>query len=230
MELRSEGSDAAIEEAKADAHGLNEKPSPQFFYFDLGNVLALFTVERMLGQVSGLTGVPERRLRQVFFDEGLQKDYESGRIDAREFHERFCVSTGTRPDIEALRRAASDIFELNAPVMPVIGSLALGRRRLGILSNTCEAHWEHCRRRFRLLDDLFDVHVLSYEIGAVKPDARIFERAVERAGCAPAEIFYTDDLPGHVEGARAVGLDAVPFTTAAALAAQLRRRGVGLHG
>jgi putative hydrolase of the HAD superfamily len=203
--------------------------TPRFFYFDLGNVLATFTVERMLRQVHALCGVNEDRLRRVFFDEGLQKDYETGRIDSREFHERFCASAGTRPDADALRHAASDIFELNTPIVPIIASLALGRRPMGILSNTCEAHWRHCCGRFAMLGDLFDRYVLSYEVGAMKPDPRIFEHAVELAGCAPAEIFYTDDLPGHIEGARQVGLDAVQFTTAAALAEQLRQRGVTLH-
>jgi len=202
---------------------------PRFFYFDLGNVLVTFSVQRMLDQVSALTGVPGGRLRHVFFDRGLQQDYETGRVDRQEFYERFCAMAGTRPEIDALRLAASDIFELNVPVVPVLTSLALARRPLGILSNTCEAHWEFCRGRYRLLDDLFMHRVLSFEVGAMKPDARIFEHAVELAGCRPEEIFYTDDLPAHIEGARAVGIDAVQYTTAGALAEQLRRRGVGLQ-
>lgn len=204
--------------------------TPRFFYFDLGNVLVTFTVERMLRQVHALCGVGEDRLRDVIFREGLQQDYETGRIDGRQFHERFCAASGTQPDADALRHAASDIFELNTPIVPIVTSLALSRRPLGILSNTGEAHWEHCRSKYRLLDDLFDHRILSYEVGAMKPDRRIFERAVELAGCAPEKIFYTDDLPGHIEGARAVGLDAVQFTTAAELAMELRRRGVRLHG
>jgi putative hydrolase of the HAD superfamily len=203
---------------------------PCFFYFDLGNVLVNFSVERMLDQVHALTGVRTERIRTVLFDEGLQKDYETGRIDSRQFYERFCASAGTRPDFDRLRLAASDIFELNVPILPVLTSLKLSGRRLGVLSNTCEAHWEFCRARYAVLDDLFDVHVLSYRVGAMKPDRRIFEQAIEQAGRAPEEIFYTDDMPGHIEGARAVGLDAVPFTTAARLAAELRRRGVRLHG
>jgi HAD superfamily hydrolase (TIGR01509 family) len=67
---------------------------------------------------------------------------------------------------------------------------------------------------------------LSYRLRACKPDAAIFRAAAEMAGCRPAEIFYTDDMPGHIAGARAVGFDAVQFTSARELAAELRERGV----
>ena len=50
--------------------------------------------------------------------------------------------------------------------------------------------------------------------------------AAEMAGCQPQEIFFADDIPGHVAGARAVGFDAVQFTSAAALAEDLRARGI----
>ena len=43
---------------------------------------------------------------------------------------------------------------------------------------------------------------------------------------AAEEIFFTDDLPGHVAGAQAVGFDAVQFTSASQLVADLRARGV----
>ena len=60
----------------------------------------------------------------------------------------------------------------------------------------------------------------------MKPDAAIFHAAAELCGYRPEEIFFVDDLPGHVAGARAAGFDAVQFTSAEALSAELRRRGI----
>ena len=81
------------------------------------------------------------------------------------------------------------------------------------------------RRRYRILTTLFDVAALSFEIRAVKPERAIFLAAAELAGCDPEEIFFVDDTPGHVEGARAAGYDAVAFLSPPQLAAELRRRG-----
>ena len=111
-------------------------------------------------------------------------------------------------------------------MLPVVSQLAAAGYRLGILSNTCEGHWEHCLRRYRILAENFSVHALSYRIGACKPDAAIFRAAAELAGCRPEKIFYIDDVAGHVAGARAAGFDAVQYTTTAELVEELRKRGV----
>ena len=46
------------------------------------------------------------------------------------------------------------------------------------------------------------------------------------AGVAPQDIFFTDDIPGHVEGARRAGFDAVQYTTTPQLVNDLHDRGV----
>ena len=68
--------------------------------------------------------------------------------------------------------------------------------------------------------------MLSYEVKSLKPDAKIYQRAIELAGVPANKIFYIDDVPGHVEGARKAGLDAVQFTTIDALVQELVQRGV----
>jgi FMN phosphatase YigB (HAD superfamily) len=199
---------------------------PKFFYFDLGMVLLYFDVGVMCRQMGDVAGIDPARVYQVLLEHPLQKEYERGRITTREFFEAFCQETGTRPDLGALISAGSDIFELNAGMIPVVAQLYRTGYRMGLLSNTCESHWEHCLRRFRLLGELFEVYALSYRIGAAKPEAAIFEAAVKLAGAAPQEVFFTDDLAGHVSGARAVGLDAVQFVSTPQLVADLRARGV----
>ena len=67
---------------------------------------------------------------------------------------------------------------------------------------------------------------MSFEIGAVKPDADIFRKAAQLAGCQPQEVFYTDDIPGHVAGTQSAGLDAVVYTSTPELVEELRKRGV----
>lgn len=200
--------------------------TPRFLYFDLGMVLLEFSVERMLRQMAEVTGVGPEILKEILFDRGLMKQYETGEISSREFYEMYCGRTGARPDYDALCLAGSDIFSLNAPMLPIVAQLRQAGYRLGILSNTCESHWQYCIEKYRFLTDCFQVHALSFRIGATKPDAAIFLAAADLAGCRPEEMFFVDDIPGHVEGAKAAGIDAILYTSAAQVAAELRHRGI----
>jgi HAD superfamily hydrolase (TIGR01509 family) len=97
--------------------------------------------------------------------------------------------------------------------------------RLVLLSNTNAIHFEMVRKNYPLLRHFHSL-VLSHEVGALKPSPLIFRRAIEAAGCRPEECFFTDDIPAYVEAARAHGLDAVRFESAAQIEAELRKRGV----
>jgi glucose-1-phosphatase len=199
---------------------------PKFVYFDLGKVLLDFEVEVMCRQMGEAVGIDAARVNEAVFASGLQLDYEAGRITSHEFYVGFCRQTGTCADYNALAIAGADIFTLNHSIVPLVAQLQAAGYRLGILSNTCEGHWEHCLQRFRLLRDCFSVYALSYKIGACKPDTEIFRAAAEMAGCRPEEIFYTDDLAGHIAGARSVGFDAVQYAGTPPLVDELRKRGV----
>ena len=199
---------------------------PRFLYFDLGKVLIDFSVERLLRQVGAAAGIGAERAHDVLFADGLMTRFECGRTDSRGLYDALCREAGTRLDYDSLLKAATDIFELNSAVLPLVAQLGQTGRPMGILSNTCEIHWEHCFSHYRIVREEFSVYALSYQIGAVKPDAAIFRAAAELAGHRPENIFFVDDRPEHVAGARGAGFDAVQFTTTAALAGELRKRGV----
>ncbi len=108
-----------------------------FLYFDLGNVLLNFSHQRASEQMGAVCGIPPSRVREVVFDTDLERRFESGAVDDRQFYDEFCRATGTQPDYDALLHAGSEIFELNTPIVPVIAQLKAVGYRMGILSNTC---------------------------------------------------------------------------------------------
>jgi putative hydrolase of the HAD superfamily len=60
------------------------------------------------------------------------------------------------------------------------------------------------------VDDLFSSIVYAEEVGAAKPDARVFDSAVAAGGAGKHETLHVGDHPLHdVDGARRAGLDAV---------------------
>src|SRR5690348_16258110 len=115
--------------------------TPKFFYFDLGKVLLDFDHRHACRRVAAISGVSAERVWDVVFASGLELRYEAGAIDDRAFYESFCQAADARPDREAFERAHSDIFSPNIPLWPIVSGLAAAGYRLGILSNTCPAHW-----------------------------------------------------------------------------------------
>jgi FMN phosphatase YigB (HAD superfamily) len=163
----------------------------------------------------------------VVFAGDVEQRYESGEINDREFYEIFCGRTQSRPDFAALLLAGSRIFTPNVSIFPVVAGLSAAGYRLGILSNTCPGHWSYCSSgKYGLLVHSFKVYALSYELGACKPSPKIFAAAAELAGVPPDEIFFVDDVAGHVAGAREAGFDAVQYTSTPRLVDDLRRRGL----
>lgn len=69
----------------------------------------------------------------------------------------------------------------------------------------------------------FDVAVVSWEVGCLKPDPAIYRLTLERLGVAAGEALFVDDRAENVAAAEAVGLRGLQFTDDASTAA-LRER------
>ncbi|MCA9125282.1 MAG: HAD family phosphatase [Planctomycetaceae bacterium] len=199
--------------------------SPRFIYFDLGNVLVHFDHRRGARQMAEVAGISEHVVQEIVFEGDLLMEYERGAITTQEFYEAFCDRTSTRPDCDLLLLAASDIFELNESIVPLLKELRETGHRLGILSNTNEAHWKFIADgRFPMIQEFFERYALSYEMQAAKPDLAAYSKAAAIADVAPEEIFFTDDRLDNVEGALAAGFDVVQFVETETLRADLRSR------
>ena len=209
---------------------------PKILYFDLGKVLLDFSHEQMCRQMADVAGVSwESVHRAVFDDADCQAAlirFETGHISTDEFFDHICAATDTAPDRRQFAEAACDIFTPIAPMLALVERLAAAGNRLAVLSNTNPVQWDFIADgRYPLLalgrpDCAFERAILSYEIGAMKPDAAIYRAAAEQAGVAREEMFFTDDRLENIEGAAAVGIDAVHFAGCAGLVEQLRSRGV----
>ncbi len=203
--------------------------TPSFIYFDLGNVIVNFDHHRGARQMAEVAGVSEEVVWRVVFESDLELEYERGAISTHEFYEAFCDQTDSRPDQSDLLHAAADIFELNEPIVPILQRLHRDGHRLGILSNTNEAHWDFIvSGRFPIVNELFELYALSFEMRLAKPDLAIYQQAARLAGVACGDIFFTDDRIENVEGAITAGCDATHFVRADQLRQQLRDRSLRL--
>ena len=208
-------------------------PKRPFLYFDMGNVLLFFSHERMAAQMAAVVGIAPELAWKILFEGNLGTRHEEGRISEDEFLEEFCRSAGV-PNIPAIDRtaletAANDIFWLHVPLVAITGRLHAAGYRLGILSNTNRSHWRFVSNRFSYLNTMFDVQAMSFDIHVMKPDPVIYGEAARLAGVEPGDVFFTDDRPENVAGARQAGFDAALFTTPTNLLRELQSRGIPVN-
>jgi len=209
---------------------------PKILYFDLGMVLVEFSHEQMCRQMADVAGTTPEAVWEALFSDGACRAaeirYETGHLSTEEFLDCFCQATGTSADRKRLADAACNIFSPIEPMWKLARRLAAAGNRLALMSNTNAVQWQYLSDgRFPLVAmgqpvSVFDWAILSFEVGSMKPDRAIFDAAIERAGVAAREVFFTDDRLENVEGARAVGIDAVQFVDCDGLVAELRERGV----
>ena len=200
---------------------------PAFIYLDLGRVVVDFDHALAWQKVAAITGLAEADIEQFFTADDRPRRIETGLLAWDTLHAEFVRAMAVEVDVDALARAAGDIFTLRVEMLPVIAAIERAGVPLGILSNTCDIHWQHLLRcRYGILPGGISPLVLSYEVGAMKPHPSIYEAAVAKAGVPADRIFSCDDIPAHVEAARAAGWDAEVFTGARQLVEQLASRGV----
>jgi len=198
----------------------------EFIFFDLGNVLVSFDHSRAWQQIAGLAGIPSERVEKILFNSGLQIKYEKGEVSTKEFHRYFCQQAQVSISLEDLCFAASNIFDSLDDSIQLLQTLSQAGHRLGLLSNTCDCHWQFFRDdvRFNFLHSSFEQTVLSFVAGCMKPDADIYRIAARQANCDPESILFIDDLEVNVRAAQCYGFDGIHFQGFSGLLNELTKR------
>ena len=140
------------------------------------------------------------------------------------FQLRRQVDAGLSDYAELVRLAAEAIGEneetvryqlehtaLNTNLLELIHRDLLGRYKLGILSNA--SNKEVIKRFFTLeQQQLFDVIMLSHDVGVSKPDVQLYELMAEKLDVSVETCLFIDDSERHVIGARDAGMQALLYT------------------
>jgi HAD superfamily hydrolase (TIGR01509 family) len=77
--------------------------------------------------------------------------------------------------------------------------------KIGLLTNTMPGLVSALRRDHQLPDVAYDAIIDSSEVGAIKPEERIYQIAQERAGCPASEILLIDDSRVNLMAAEKLG-------------------------
>ncbi|WP_428407918.1 HAD family hydrolase [Hyphococcus sp.] len=99
-----------------------------------------------------------------------------------------------------------------------------GQYRLACLSNINILHWRRCEALD--LPRLFETHFLSHEMGARKPEPKIYLEVIEGLGVQPGDIIFFDDSTANIRAAQKNGLKAFHVSHDEGIAAAIMRAGL----
>lgn len=141
--------------------------------------------EELKGKVTNLEQVRFKAFQRTLEHIGIPDDALARHLNAIYLKHRF------------------EDIELYSDVLPAFDALAR-RFKIGLLSNG-NSYPERCGLAGR-----FSFVVFSQDYGFEKPDPRIFEVALEQAGCSRDELLHVgDSLVNDVYGAKNAGIKSV---------------------
>ena len=193
--------------------------------FDFGRVISapkpahLFLgYEKELGLVPGT-------INTIMFDSPLWQQALVGRLAISEYWEAI------GPELNLASKAAVAHFQnryfedekINSAVLEIIRAL-YQHYTLAIVSNHPPGLRKWCVEWN--IDHFFEVIICSGEEGVAKPDAAIFQLALERLDITAEEAFFIDDTKEHIDAARGLGIRGHHFLSVEELIRDMKAMGI----
>lgn len=183
------------------------------YIFDLGNVIVDIDFSRVLGTWSDLARVPLAQLKQSFTMGEAFHQHERGEIADEAFAKAMCHDMDLPLSYEQFAHGWQAIFvELRPEVIDIMSKLREQGHRVVVLSNTNALHTTFWPSEYPQIHAAADHVYLSQEMGMRKPEARIYQRVLEREGFSAADAVFFDDNADNIEGASRLGITSVLVT------------------
>jgi epoxide hydrolase-like predicted phosphatase len=178
-------------------------------FFDLGGVLLRTEFQAPRQQLAERLGMEYDDLVKIVFDSDSGFKATMGEISSEQ-HWDSVMRRLKRPasELAAIRAEffAGDI--LDRTLLNYLRSLRR-KYKTGLISNA----WGDLRDFIvrEKFDDAFDKLIISAEVGAAKPEPKIFQIALEQFGVKPNEAVFVDDFLINIEGCEKVGMKGIHF-------------------
>lgn len=192
----------------ATKHLRKTKSGASFIYFDMNGCLVHF-FQAAFAKMAADTGVAADRIEAAFWqynDEACR-----GELGMSDFNAALAKKIG----VESVQWQEYYLAAIE-PVkeMHEIVKWAAQHYKVGLLTNTASGLVGTMREGGQIPDVAYDAIVDSSEVGVIKPEAKIYQIAAERAGCPPEEIMLIDDSRTNLMAASKLGWHAMWFDDA----------------
>lgn len=203
--------------ARPGRHLSKTKSGASFIYFDMNGCLVHF-FQAAFTALAADTGAPADSVEAVYWH--YNDEVCRGTMSLDDFNTELAKRLGVKTvDWQSYYlKAVEPIKEMHDVI-----TWAAKHYRIGLLTNTMPGFVGAMRGQGLIPDIPYDVIIDSSEAGAIKPEARMYDTAAERAGCSPGEIMLIDDSRVNLMAAERLGWhvmwfdDAQPEKSAAAV-------------
>ncbi|WP_169952749.1 HAD family phosphatase [Microbispora sp. H11081] len=187
--------------------------------FDLGGVVCRFRPERRLAGLADACRVPAERVEEVLFSSGFDHLCDLGEASQDDILLRVRDGLGFTGDLRLLQDLWCRAFEPDPEVLALVDRVR--PRRTGLFTDNGPLLLDALPRAFPEVAGRFDALAFTCVLGRTKPDPEAFSAALALMGADAGSTLFVDDSARNVEAAGELGIRAVRFTDAAALAGQL---------
>ncbi|HXI85605.1 MAG TPA: HAD family phosphatase [Verrucomicrobiae bacterium] len=192
--------------------------------FDLGNVLLAFDERRAVERLAARTGRTPQQISDYARTTPYVTELALGKVTKLRFFHTVAKDLAFDGTYQEFALLWSDIFTPIDPMIALAESLKNRLPRL-LLSNTNAIHMDYVFEHYPFLQD-FDAHVLSHEVGLLKPDPAIFQHALRTSGLTAARTVFLDDIAANAEAARHAGMQGIHYQNPDQARAELTKLGV----
>jgi putative hydrolase of the HAD superfamily len=199
--------------------------------FDYGMVLTGEKDAEAHAALLRLTGLSLERFETLYWAD--RHAYDEGKLTGLEFWQKLLREAGVVDGGKAAESLVEELSSWDARMWttenPAMLAWQLELKRQGIvtaiLSNMGDNVLANMEREFDWLGR-FDVLVWSYQLRMAKPEPAIYRHVLKELGVRPEETLFVDDKRVNVEAARALGIQAIEFTTVEKLREDLVAEGL----
>lgn len=171
----------------------------EFVFFDINGCLVRF-FHRAFTELSMQTGEPADVVETAFWHYNDQVC--RGDMTMDEFNHRLAKQLG----LDAVNWLDYYIDAIEPiPIMDELVRWAAEHYRVGLLTNIMPGFIEVMRQKGLLPDVHYDAIIDSSKVHAIKPEAKIFKAASEKANCPAASILLVDDSRSNLMAAEKQG-------------------------
>ncbi len=187
--------------------------------FDLGNVLvdihpAAFTRHLGIDPATAYRKYQKPIMRIV-------KEYEGGDRTTDEYLKEMSALFNGRYESSLLKEAMLKVIGEPVEGMEELVRSVAATYETGLVSNTNELHFDHCRGTLPILRH-FSKFYLSYKLFSLKPSDSYYKAVLTDLQVSPQSVIFIDDLEENVAGAAKSGMNGIQFTSQDQLERELK--------
>jgi putative hydrolase of the HAD superfamily len=175
------------------------KGGVSFVYFDVNGCLIYF-YQRAFDKLAAATGVSTELVESAFWR--YNDEVCRGVMSVSDFNTKLAEHIGVQ-DVQWQQYYLESV----EPIVEMQKLLvwASERYRVGLLTNIMPGFLQAMRHDQQIPNVHYSAIVDSSEVGTIKPEAKMYEIAQERAGCPAEEILFIDDSNANLAAASRLG-------------------------